>query len=485
MRHTRNRRRFKGILIALLVLCFTFFIETRIEAFVPQLNTLAEARIESLFGDRVKLSMGNIEGGLLHPLAVNDIKLRNKSDGDPLPFLEISRITTTYRIWDIITRRESTPTLSDIITGGSHADIVFTTKRRDISGFARIETAEETLKCRGFVKFNSTGEKMDFSGTIMKDIFDVELRSGRGEIFIKGKFSDAGELLATARINRFKTQAMDITCDAQIKNKVVTRDGAGSKCIVGEFATSGLVLNNKPFFDIKASYAVENNVLQITKCSVGDCVSIKGDVSLKEPYSAEITALVDNVSVTWLLSSFGVRNPDEILSGTMSGKFVFKGAGAAIKSDVRFAIRKGTIGTLDFDNLSAILKGEGPVLRIEESRIDRQSGYFTLAGDLDMRKMGRESMFKSIKVSSDENAITWDAWEVKNSNGLQEMRMNKKLSDEFSLDFNRYVQDKEIDESGRHMDKVGLGYKLNDTQSLKVVMGQESDFFGLEHKDKF
>jgi hypothetical protein len=94
-------------------------------------------------------------------------------------------------------------------------------------------------------------------------------------------------------------------------------------------------------------------------------------------------------------------------------------------------------------------------------------------------------MFKSIKVSSDENAITWDAWEVKNSNGLQEMRMNKKLSDEFSLDFNRYVQDKEIDESGRHMDKVGLGYKLNDTQSLKVVMGQESDFFGLEHKDKF
>jgi hypothetical protein len=206
---------------------------------------------------------------------------------------------------------------------------------------------------------------------------------------------------------------------------------------------------------------------------------------LKDPHPFDATALVDNVSVMWLLSTFGVRDAGDILTGTLSGKFAFNGTRANTRSDIRFGIRKGTIGKLDFDNLSAALKGEGPVLRIEDSRIDRRSGYFTLAGDIDMRKAGRESMFKTIKVSSDENAITWDEWEVKESKGLQEVRMNKRLSDEFSLDFNKFMDDKNIDESGRHMDKVGLGYRLNDTEKLKVVVGEDSGFFGVEHKDKF
>ncbi|EFK95625.1 secreted protein, partial [sediment metagenome] len=55
MRHLRTRRRYKVVLLFLLALCATLFIESRIEALIPDLREYAESRVEKALGGMVDL----------------------------------------------------------------------------------------------------------------------------------------------------------------------------------------------------------------------------------------------------------------------------------------------------------------------------------------------------------------------------------------------------------------------------------------------
>jgi len=208
-------------------------------------------------------------------------------------------------------------------------------------------------------------------------------------------------------------------------------------------------------------------------------------VDLSKRYNTDFTLTINNLSLGWLLLGLGAKDPSAILTGTVNGKLDFKGSIEKLRSNIQLDIRKGTIAGLDFDNLSAHMKGEGPIIRIEDSRITRQSGYFALAGEMDLRKMGKTNLFNNIKIITDERAITWDGLNVTKIQGMQEVKMEKKLSDDINIDFKKFVADEKVDESSRYGDEVQLEYKLQPNDSLKMMVGAERDFFGFEHKDKF
>jgi hypothetical protein len=135
--------------------------------------------------------------------------------------------------------------------------------------------------------------------------------------------------------------------------------------------------------------------------------------------------------------------------------------------------------------LSAHLKGDGPVIRIDDSRITRESGYFVLAGDMDLRKMGKTSMFANLRLVGDDKAITWDGWYTSKVQNVREVTMKKKITDDIGLDFKKFTSEDVIDESLKYTDEVQLEYKLHPNDSLKIMVGQDKDFLGIEHKDKF
>jgi len=60
----------------LLAVCLVLFIESRVEAFVPQLKIFARERLEEALGGKFRLSVGNIDGGIIHPLVFSDIRIR-------------------------------------------------------------------------------------------------------------------------------------------------------------------------------------------------------------------------------------------------------------------------------------------------------------------------------------------------------------------------------------------------------------------------
>jgi len=467
------------------VIVFVFFLETRIEAFVPRLKNLAEAKIGEAFGGRFGFSIGSVDGGILRPLVFNDIKIKDRKDKPLFSSLDIAGIGTSFRLWDVLLGKRDGPVILALLGGASSIDVNFAVADKGILGFARLEPAPEGPRFKGYIYFFGR-ERFDFSGKITGDSFDIEINPAAGIVKAKGTIRDDGALLVNLKICNLKIRGYEITCEAKLTNKVVNIPAEPkASYIEGELAVKKLVLNYKPFLDVKAAYRISGGILKISEFDLEDAFKGSGSVVLNKPYKMDLALTANNVSLQWLMSALGANDAASIVSGTMNGKFRLEGTPKNLKLSAKLDIRKGTLSTLDFDSLSATLKGDLPIVRIEESRISRESGYFSLAGELDLSKMGKNNLFEDIRIATDDKAITWDGWDSKNVQGVQEVRMKKKVTDDFGIDFKKFITEDKIDESVRETDEVYLEYKLHPNESLRMMVGQDKNFLGLEHKDKF
>lgn len=483
MRHTRTRRRLKSILTLLLIICLTVFVESRIEAFVPQIKNFALVPIETAFKDKIKLRIGSIDGGILHPIVFNDISIKEKPGSPVFSSIDIHSIRTEYRIWDVLLlamgrKGRELGALSGLLSNGAPIYINFVTKNEKISGFLKLDGVLGDAGVKGYLSLPG-GARVDFLGNVKEDAFDLEIRPPEGTVKIKGCVADDGSLETSIKAERVKFHGFDIVCDLVMKNSISTQ-------LEGELETKSFILNYKQFFKPRAAYRMSNGVLEVSDLSIGDVIKGRGKIALRRPYNIDAVFTASNLSLNWLALSMGVKGArPPVISGAMNGKFEFKGPPAKLKSNMRIEIRQGALAGLDFESLSANLIGDGPVIRIEDSRIMRRSGYFALAGEMDLRKIGRSDMFEGIKLSSSDSAISWDEWETTRSQDMQEIRMKKRLNDEISLDFKKFVTEDRVDESLGYTDKVTLEYKLHPNDSLKMTLGQDADFLGFEHKDRF
>ena len=484
MRHIRNRKRFKLVLVVLFTLCLTMFLESRIEALVPELKSLAETHIEQMMGGRMRLFIGSVDGGILQPIALNDIRIQQAKGSVLFQSLVISNIRTNYHVWDLLKSAKDKP---EALEKGSSIYATFTAPGGDVRGFVGLEGDLTDSKVSGYLVFYRK-HKICFSGTVKGDVFDMEIRPDRpdlGSLRATGGISDDGVFAVHLRADHLKLGGFDVVFDADLRNRKVSASEDRDGYIEGSLETKKLILNYKPFADLKASYRVSRGVLEITAMSLGEILKAHGKVNFKKPAAVDLTLLANNVSLSWLMLTFGQKEATSILTGTMSGKFEMKGPVKKMRLNSRFEIRKGTIGPLDFDGLSASVRGELPFLKIEDSRITRQSGYFALAGEIDMRRAGKDNMFDNIRLVTDDGAISWDDWKTTSSRDGQNVSMRKRLYDNIEIEYKKVVDGNTIDESSRDKDEVRFEYKLQPTDSLKVMVGQDNDFFGFEHKDKF
>lgn len=467
MRHIRARRRFKSILISVLVFSAILFLEAKVESFAPQLKVFTESRIEEIFDNNIKLSIGKLDGGILHPLAVNDCSLVSRDGAALFPSLAIDSIRSNYRLWDVLLKRNS-----------PFIDVKFALNGRDIIGFARIETGAETVWVKGYLDIFGT-DRVDVIGQVKNRSFEAEFKSGYGSIKAKGTLSQDNELAANLVIDHLRIKGFDIAGDATLKNRLT----AGPS---GEIETRNLTVNYRPFLDIRASYEIMDDVLKIISLEVGGSLKARGKVQLDYPYNIDAVITTDNLNIGQILTDMNIDKESIILSGMMNGKFDLKGQLENPRLDARIEIRQGQIGTLDFDFLNARLRGDGPLLKIEDSRIVRSSGWFVLAGDINLSKTGMGNIFGNVKMASSDTAILWDGLYTKRKMlDMQEVRMEKRMNEDVKLGFKSHLSDTKVDEGLKDPDEVELKYKLHSHDSLKVTFAQDKDFFGWEHEDKF
>ena len=466
-------------LAAVLALCLVLLAEERIEALAPQLKSYAEMKIEGAFDGKARFAIGSIEGGIFSPITLNDIKISDRNSGPVFSSVDLPTVKTNYRVWDILTKNKDKPLLSMLFFGGSYIDIKFEVSNKDLSGFVRFER-----KLSGALTFKGHAslfgrEKVDFSGLITDDYIDIEARPSHGLVKARIVINQDNSIKADFNIEHIKLYGFDIACAGSIINTF--KSGLSE----GELQTDKIVLNYNPFLKLDAKYKITGSSFELSSLEMENSLSAKGKIFFKQPQALDITVLANNVNLGWLMPIFGVRNADKILSGTMNGKFVIEGYVNDIRSDIRLEIKKGTMSILDFDFLSANFKGEGPILRIEDSKIARESGLFSLGGEIDLRKLGKPALFDGIKMASDDRAVNWDSLDTRSVRGAQEVHMNKKIYEGINIDFKQFLNNERIDEGSRYEDEVKLEYELSSNDSLKMMVGANNDFFGLEHKDKF
>lgn len=485
MRHIRTRRRYKVILLFLMALCATLLLENRIEALVPDLKMYAEERVEKVLGGRMSLSIGSIHGGLVNPIVLDDITIRQAKDKRLFRSLTINSIKTNYRIWNLL-KLKSFPAITDIIDKDSAVFVNFSIRDGDITGFAGIEGDLANSRVSGYVRIPGQG-KIGFTATVAGDNFDVLIRPDSGTMRLTGKIDDSGELNADFRIEHLKLFGFDLVCDGRLKNRMIVPNHSSPKgCMEGELETSRLVLNFKPFLELKTAYSLSDGVMTLRDMRFGEAFKISGSFGFKKPNPIDLTLLVNNVSLSWLFQQFGSQSASAaFITGTMNGKFTCKGPAKALKVGARFDLRKGTIATLGFDYLGANLKGDLPFLKIEDARVTRPSGYLEIAGEFDLRRIGKNSFFENIRLVTDDGAITWDDWSSVRRQDVQEINMTKSITSDIGISYKKFVADQKVDESMRDADTLKFEYKLNSQESLGVKVGQDENFFGFEHKDKF
>lgn len=371
-------------------------LEARVGSLLPDLKGLAEARAEEMLGNRIMLSIGSIDGGILHPIVFSDIKIKDRGNALMATSLVIDSIKTDYRLWDLVLNKK---------TG------------RDLL----------KSKVKGYVLLFDK-ERIEFSGDVRQDSFDLDIWLPKGTVRVEGNISRDGALLVRLKASHVQLYDFDITCDVNLIN---------TQKLEGELETKSLTLNHMPFPDFKASYKISDSRLEVPRLDFGDGVAASGEILLKKPYDMRIVLTANNVNLGWFLFRLGFKEATSAVSGTMNGKFELSGAVDALRLNSYFEIRSGTMLKVDFDNLSANINGEMPFVRIEDSRITTPGGYFVLAGEMDLRRIGKNNLFDDVRIVTE------------------------------------------------YRDKVPFEYKLQPNDSLKMMVGEGEEFLGLEHKDRF
>lgn len=468
MRNIRTRRRLKFFLIVLLVASFIAFFESRIEAFAPQFKVMAENRIEEAFSRKMDIAIGSFEGGIVRPFTLKDVKMLRKEGASSFDLVDIKNITSNCRIWDLL--------FPDIFSARPYITIDFSASDGTISGFLFLEGKIEDATVKGNIRLFGS-QRIDLSGNIRNGVASIILSPKEGFLKVECNFAASGVIILKLTASHLKMEYFDITGQALLKNI------SGGE-IEGELEAKNLIINYKPFNDIRGSYRISDDTLRVSDIDLGKICRIDGRIGLKEPHIVDIVAVTDNVNLEQTLAIFNPRYASAI-SGVMNSKWELKGPIEKIKSKIRLELKKGRILDMKFESLSADLKGEGHLINIEDSRITREGGSFTLAGYMDLARIGKDSFFENLKISDGESAVTWDGYDTAKWQDVSEFRMKKNIVGSINVGFKKFINDEDVDESIRDRDEYELSYNLHKNDSLMVKFSDNDNFFGLEHKDKF
>jgi hypothetical protein len=468
MRNIRARRRITALLILLLAVSVIALIESRIEAFAPELKSVAEKKIEEAFKGDIDVSIGRLEGGILRSFMLRDVLVLKKGAKHSPSIIAIDTIVSNYRIWNFI--------FPGLAVSRPYIAAEFSTRNKILSGFLSLSGTAEDASVNGYVRLFGSDD-IELSGSIKNGAASLVLRPKDGYVKVEGNFAADGILLLKILASHIKLYGFDVTGEATVKN--IASDG-----LEGEIEAKNIILNYKPFNDVRGSYRVARDIFEVKDMDLGRICLINGRFGLHEPHVIDAVVVTDNVSLDQTLAIFNPRYAS-MVSGTMNSKWELKGPAKKIASRIKLDIKRGRILEMKFESLSADFKGDGPVITIEDSRITRESGSFALAGYMDLTRIGKDSLFENLRISSGESAVLWDGYETAKWQDVREFRMKKKVVEGIDVGFKKFVTDEKVDESVRDRDEYELSYKLHPNDSFKVKYSDGSNFFGLEHKDKF
>ena len=94
--------------------------------------------------------------------------------------------------------------------------------------------------------------------------------------------------------------------------------------------------------------------------------------------------------------------------------------------------------------------------------------------------------FDNLKIETDQKVAVWNGWKISKRFQTQKIKAQKKLAKDIIFSFETYANKDffKTDQTNRE-NEIGVEYKLDKNESLKMRLKEKESFLGLEHKVKF
>jgi len=325
---------------------------------------------------------------------------------------------------------------------------------------------------------------MDTELDTKNNTFSAVLLPNKGKIFINGDYSKWDAIKADIENQHLKIAGLDFSNIAHLFVKVVFKDNSFSHFLV-DANTEASILNYRPIDEIASSFLIDKSFVRVLYFTMGDKIAVSGSFNIKPPRSAQLKINFSGFNLEKPFLVADKENPG--ISGRLSGDIL--AGGPLNKPDIRvkLAAEKGYFGNIYYDNM--LINGDGtwPYLRIYDSRIMYADSSLTLEGEVDIRQIGSETFMDNITISTYDNTIKWEGWDITRADESRAFSLKRALNNGFKVGFKTYMDDETKYELEQQRDEFQLEYDLldDDENVLEFKAKEDEEFLGFKKRYSF
>lgn len=299
---------------------------------------------------------------------------------------------------------------------------------------------------------------------------------------IAGDFSKLPYFTLNINATHLKLLGFDLLSNYDINGKLNYGKDGGLDAVVGDFSTSGSLINYDPIRELKGTYEIEGSKIKLLGLNYGDVVFAYGSFSSSPPNEIDLNFKFKGAQLGGLTDLTMERG---LISGLVFGDIRVCGdLEKDFKIDGSLDFLNGNIGIVKYNSAKITMKGNSERLEFFDSKVYTDDEVLTLEGKMDMKDVGTSRAFRNIVIKSDPNTVVWAGTSVTRVPGGEEYVSGRDINEQFRVNFKTYSA-QQIERGRPKQDEVELEYKLGKPGNIKLKMKENDDFFGVERKVRF
>lgn len=323
----------------------------------------------------------------------------------------------------------------------------------------------------------------------LKIVYDFDKKELKG---IDARF-DNNRIWATIPLDHLNLFDSDITTTIEVTGEFTLETFTRRDFIRGEIKTNRSVVNWSPLpWEFNLSYAIDRDSIEIESNDFLGGMELTGRLDVAREETIRLSLKASNYAVSNLAVFFkmdkNVNSPIHMdLDLRASGNFYTPLVQA------RARVYDGWVAKKAFKALEINLEGIYPTVKMSGSRILIEGGQTMRLADktFEISELFHADTYKVLVSEASQDNVVLGDWEFSRPKNLSEepdFVLKKLLGDNAKVHFRRYNESQPVydpDPSERKQVEVGLEYKLQSKDSLKVELRENEEIVGVERKLRF
>ncbi|PIQ82236.1 MAG: hypothetical protein COV76_04770 [Candidatus Omnitrophica bacterium CG11_big_fil_rev_8_21_14_0_20_64_10] len=160
--------------------------------------------------------------------------------------------------------------------------------------------------------------------------------------------------------------------------------------------------SKEPDREMAVEWRQERSQLDLIAQLMDQGIAVAGRVNLAPPYGVDMDVNFAGAQISELLQWILPSAQRPAVSGALLGQVALRGNLDSLDSVGDLVSRQGSIGPQRFDSAALRFEGEGPILKLRDSLLNRSSTVTRMEGQVDLRRIGRPDFFREVELSSSE-----------------------------------------------------------------------------------